>query len=243
MAVLFAGCAGATITPETSTRPATKAAAARPTRIVVDNFVFAAAQVSENSGVGARVMNSLSSTPASQRQEVIGKQAADALAAETVEQLGKLGFKAVRGNSSTTLGNGDLLIKGKFLNVDEGNRLRRLVIGFGAGASKLDTQVNVYRVTAGERQSLLQFRTHADSGKMPGAAVTMGAGAAAQGGVTAGMAATNAAMSGGKLYTSQTEYLSDKTADQVVAYLSEYFAKQGWISHEHAQKAKLTGAP
>ncbi|HVA82476.1 MAG TPA: DUF4410 domain-containing protein [Candidatus Binataceae bacterium] len=243
LAMIFAGCAGATITPETSRRPATKAAAARPTRIVVDNFVFSAAKVSENSGIGSHLANSLSNTSASQRREAIGKQAADALAAEVTKQLGKLGFKVVRGNSRTTLGDGDLLVKGKFLDVDEGNRVRRLVIGFGSGASKLDTQVNVYRVSAGERQSLLQFRTHADSGKMPGAAVTMGAGAAAEGGVTAGMAVTNAAMSGGKLYTSQTEYLSDKTADQVVAYLSEYFAKQGWIPHNHAQKAKLTGAP
>jgi hypothetical protein len=89
----------------------------------------------------------------------------------------------------------------------------------------------------------MQFTTHADSGKMPGAAVTMGAGAAAQGGATAGMAVANAGLAGGKMYTSQTEYLSDKTADQVVAYLSQYFAQQGWISPDQVQKAKVSDAP
>ena len=162
---------------------------------------------------------------------------------KTEEQLGEMGFKVVRGDATTKVIDGDLVIAGEFLNVDEGNRLRRMVIGFGAGASKLDTQVDVYRVADGTRQSLLQFTTHADSGKMPGAAVTMGAGAAVQGGATAGMAVANAAVSGGKIYTSQVNYLSEKTADQTVAYLSHYFAQQGWISANQAQKVKLSDAP
>jgi len=48
----------------------------------------------------------------------------------------------------------------------------------------------------GAFRTLLAFKTHADSGEMPGAAVTMGAGAAAQGAVTAGMAAANVAVGG-----------------------------------------------
>jgi hypothetical protein len=243
LAVTLAGCAGATITPESSAPPSTAAGAARPARIVVNDFKFSASQVSENSAIGARLMNGFSSTPADQRQDAIGKQAAEALAAEIAKQLGDLGFTVVRGGANTQVADGDLVIDGEFLKVDEGNRLRRMVIGFGAGASKLDTQVNLFRVTEGTRQSLLQFTTHADSGKMPGAAVTMGAGAAAQGGATAGMAVANAGMAGGKMYTSQVEYLSDKTADQTVAYLSQYFAQQGWISADQAQKVKLSDAP
>ena len=241
-AVAIVGCAGASVTPG-STTPPPATAAARPARIVVDDFAFSASQVSENSAIGARLMNSLSSTPAEQRQENLGNQAADTLASEIAKQLEELGFTVVRGRSSTQPANGDLVIDGKFLNLDEGNRLRRLMIGFGAGASKLDTQVNVFTVAGAERQPLMQFTTHADSGKMPGAAVTMGAGAAAQGGATVGMTAANAGLAGGKIYTSQLDYLSDKTADQVVAYLSQYFAQQGWISHGQERKVKLSDAP
>lgn len=243
LAVMLAGCASASVTPGDNSSTLSTTPSPRPARIVVNDFTFSAAQVSENSAIGARVLNSFSSTPAEQRQDQIGKEAADTLAAEVAKQLGGLGFTVIRGNAKTVSQEGDLLITGAFLNVDEGNRLRRLVIGFGAGASKLDTQVTVYRVTAGARKPLMQFTTHADSGKMPGAAVTMGAGAAAQGGATAGMAVANAGMAGGKMYTSQVEYLSDKTADQVVAYLSQYFAQQGWITPDQAQKVKLSDAP
>ncbi|MGC1339580.1 MAG: hypothetical protein WA836_15805, partial [Candidatus Binataceae bacterium] len=65
----------------------------------------------------------------------------------------------------------------------------------------------------------------------------------AQGGATAGMAAANVAAGGAKTYTSQVAYLSDKTADQVVAYLSQHFAQQGWISPDQVQKVKLSEAP
>ncbi|MGH7778736.1 MAG: DUF4410 domain-containing protein [Candidatus Binataceae bacterium] len=242
LAVILAGCASASVTPDSSA-PAPAIGTARPTRIVVDDFAFSASQVTENSAIGARVLNSFSSTTTGQRENQIGKQASDALAAEIVKQLDELGFIVVTGDKSTQLADGDMLIGGEFVNVDEGNRLRRLVIGFGAGASKLDTRVNVYRVVAGVQQPLMQFTTHADSGKMPGAALTMGAGAAAQGGATAGMAAANVGMGGAKTYTSQVEYLSDKTANQTVAYLSQYFAQQGWISPDQAQKVKLSDAP
>ncbi len=48
---------------------------------------------------------------------------------------------------------------------------------------------------------------------MPGAAVTMGAGAAAQGTVTASMAAANAAATGIKGYRSQLDAMAKRTTD------------------------------
>jgi hypothetical protein len=68
------------------------------------------------------------------------------------------------------------------------------VIGFGAGASRVDTEAHVYYGPG--RRKLLDFGTHADSGKMPGAAATMGAGDVVEGGVTTGMAATNSGLFG-----------------------------------------------
>jgi hypothetical protein len=64
---------------------------------------------------------------------------------------------------------------------------------------------------------------------MPGAAITMGAGAAAQGGVTAGMAVANAGISGVKAYRSADDPMIDRMAEKMVASLSQYFASQGWI--------------
>ncbi len=121
--------------------------------------------------------------------------------------------------------------------MDEGNRLGRIVIGFGAGASKLDTEVGVYYEA--RRRKVLDFKTHADSGKLPGAAATMGAGAAVAGGITAGGLAASAAAGTVKEYHSEIERMAGHSADQAVAYLSEFFAKQGWIRPDQVKRPKL----
>ena len=74
---------------------------------------------------------------------------------------------------------------------------------------------------------------------MPGVAPTLGAGAVAQGGVTAGMVVANTAMSGVKTYNSDVERMTANSADQAVRYLSEFFFKQGWIRKEQVRKARI----
>jgi hypothetical protein len=66
----------------------------------------------------------------------------------------------------------------------------------------------------------------------------MGAGAAAQG-ASAATAAAGAATGAAKTYGSMLSTLADKTSKQINAYLSQYFASQGWISLDQAQQAKL----
>jgi hypothetical protein len=106
------------------------------------------------------------------------------------------------------------VITGRFVDIDEGNRAARFVIGLGAGQSKVDAQVQVLAPSGGGFRTVLEFNTHADSGEMPGAAVTIGAGAAAQGGVTAGMAAANVAAGGVKGYRSGVESMAGRSADR-----------------------------
>ncbi len=67
----------------------------------------------------------------------------------------------------------------------------------------------------------------------------MGAGAAVTGGVTAGMAAASPAEGALKEYHSEVERIAAHSADQAVAYLSEFFAKQGWIRPDQLKKAKV----
>jgi hypothetical protein len=71
------------------------------------------------------------------------------------------------------------VVNGQFLKVDPGNRAERAVIGFGAGAAVTEVAVEVDRVNSGALTPILRFGTNADSGKMPGAAVTMNPYAAA----------------------------------------------------------------
>ncbi|MFI5396837.1 MAG: DUF4410 domain-containing protein [Candidatus Binatia bacterium] len=235
VALALWGCARTVVKPQQESVPE---GFSRPTRILVYDFVVSESEVTENEGVLAQIRSRGSSSTESEREFDIGRQAAGAYAEDLVSGIRAFGLPAERAQPGMPIVSNTLLINGQFLNVDEGNRLRRVVIGFGAGSSRVDSRVQVYYVTGTEQRKLLEFTTHADSGQMPGAAATMGVGAAAQGGVTAGMAAANAAVGGAKVNRSGVENMAGRSAQEAVAYLSEYFAKQGWISADAVKKAK-----
>ena len=120
-----------------------------------------------------------------------------------------LGLPAQRVSSSTLLPKGALGITGQFLNVDEGNKGARLVVGFGKGQSRVDLRIQLYEYGLDQSSAapettatkLLEFETHADSGSMPGAAVTGGRGAAA-GAAVGAVVGVNAAIGAVKSYRS-----------------------------------------
>jgi len=233
------GCGTATISPGQTASP--NVAIQRPDRIVVYDFAVSAENVTENQGPLQKAYRAVAEDQDQQMASRLasGQKAAHDLSEDLVKQLQDLGFNAENLPAGAAAGGNALIINGQFLSADEGNRARRLIIGFGAGASKLETQVTVSNVTAGGTlNQLLSFQTYADSGKMPGAAVTMGAGAAAQG-ASAATAAAGAATGAAKTYGSMLSTLADKTSKQINAYLSQYFASQGWISPDQAQQAKL----
>ncbi len=231
-AVFVAACAHTVVRPETRMQDF---GLPRPQVIVVYDFAVTEAEVTGHPGS----MNNETSASSEGKQEKIGRQAANTLAEELVRRLRELGFDAERRPRGTPIGSDQLLIDGMFLDVDKGNQLERLVIGFGMGASRVDADVQVYYGM--EREKLLDFRTHADSGKLPGAAATMGAGAVVAGGITAGMAAASAAEGTVKEYKSEVERMAKHSADKAVAYLSEFFAEQGWIRSGQIKKPKVNG--
>lgn len=206
----------------------------RPNRILVYDFAVSEQEVKEYQGIMRQQPNI---KDASERERLLAKEVKDAVGEEVVDGLKSLGFVVERVGREAKATGSDLLIDGQFLTVDEGNPLRRLVIGFGTGASMVQTEVQVYQ--GQEARKLMEFTTQADSGKMPGAGPTLGVGAAAQGGVTAGMAVANAAVSGVKTYKSDVARMAASSGDQVVRYLSEFFAKQGWIRSDQVRKARM----
>jgi hypothetical protein len=240
LAVVVAGCASASVTPE---KVATPSRPGPPQQIVVRNFATVAEDVKESHGVISQTERKFSNTPEEQRQMDIAHAAAQELSDQLVKDLKALGFTNVVEEGQASVGSDALVIEGQFINVDEGAATRRIIVGFGVGKSTVDTQVQVYRVSGGSRQKVLEFTTHSDSGKLPGTALTMGAGAVATGGATAAGATAASGVSGAKAYLGRVTYLAHKTADQVNAYLSHYFAEQGWISADKAQGQDVNLAP
>jgi hypothetical protein len=237
LALIIAGCAPASVNPGTVAAPVSTR---RPDQIVVYDFAVDSAEVTENQSIFQRAYRAVSMNADQQKSELkVAHQAAKVLSDSMARKFKDLGFNVEHLPRGTPAPDGAVVVDGQFVNVDEGNRLRRLVIGFGAGASKLDTQVNISQASNGVPRQLLDFTTHAESSKMPGAAFTMGAGAAAQGGATVGMAAAGAGIAGVKTHRSTVDFLADSTAKQIVAYFSQYASAQGWITQGQAPKASL----
>ncbi len=209
----------------------------KPSQIYVYDFAATRDQVHENAGLLQGTINEFHGQTTYQHQgEIIGEVRTVA-ADELVEGIQNLGLPAQRVSSSTLLPKGALGITGQFLDVDEGNKGARLVVGFGKGQSRVDVRIQLYEYGLDQSSTeiettptkLLEFDTHADSGSMPGAIVTGPAGAAAAGGLTVGVAAANVGMGAIKGYRSAMGQMTSRSIEQAVDFLSEYFGRHGWI--------------
>jgi Domain of unknown function (DUF4410) len=226
-AVAVTGCAGASVAPGYNAQPASSN---RPSTIYVYPFAASASDVTLNQGLLQSTYRQLSDSNQNQSQLDLAHQTASVLADSMVQQLEALGFTANRVARGTQVsGQNVLIVDGEFLDINQGNRLRRMVIGLGAGEATLDSQVQVHQMTNGANQQIMEFNVNANSGQMPGAAFTAPAGAAAGGAAAAASLGANLAAGAGKTYTSSTGVMAQRSAKQSVAYMSQYFATQGWI--------------
>lgn len=232
--VVMAGCAKTVVNSEYESA---RWNLQKPSQIYVYDFAVTREQVHENAGLLQGTINDFQDTTTYQHQGEIMGEVRTVAAEELVKGIQNLGLPAQRVSSSTLLPKGTLGITGQFLNVDEGNKGARMVVGFGKGQSRVDLRVQLYGYGVDQSSTepeiaptkLLEFETHADSGSMPGAIVTGPAGAAASGGLTVGVAAANVGVGAIKGYRSAMGAMTSRSAEQAVDFLSEYFFRHGWI--------------
>lgn len=220
-------CAQTVVQPQA---PTVTTGLGRPARVLVYDLATSVDEIHPDQDLLHQVASAASGMQAPQRDAALGDKVQNAFSTELVSRLNAMGLRAERAAANAPASPGDVKIVGAFLDVDQGNQLRRLVIGLGAGAAEVDAEVEVLQATPGRPIRIAQFSTHADSGEMPGAALTMGAGAAATGGVSVGLAAASAATSGVKAFRSQIEQMAGRSADKAADYLGRVFAQQGWIA-------------
>lgn len=236
LTIAIMGCAGASVAPQMNNQPASNN---RPSTVYIYDFAVNSQDVTLNQGFFQKTYRDMTDENQNQSQLQVAHETAQALAAAIVQELQSLGFttsQVARGQQVT--GDNILIVDGEFTDINEGNKLRRMVIGLGLGQSTLETQIRVYQMAAGATQHIMTFTTHADSGSMPGAAIAGAPGAAAGGTALIVSAGVNVAAGGVKNYTSGMGYLSKKSADKAVAYMSQYFATQGWIPQSMVSTAQ-----
>jgi hypothetical protein len=228
LALAAFGCAEAQVTQSSSAAPIS---ATPPTAVVIYPFAVDAADVSLNSSIFQVAYRNMSGQNQNAAQEQLAHQTAQNICIQVAANLTQKGITTTclqRGTPPT--GSNVLILDGQFTDISEGNRLRRMVIGLGVGASKVDTVVQVIQKTPQGTTEILDFATSADSGYMPGAGITGPAGAAAGGTAAAVSLGVNVAAGGVKNVTSSTGYLVDKTSDQIVQQMTNYYNRQGWSS-------------
>jgi hypothetical protein len=228
--VLVTSCAQTSIRPLART---TEQDLPPPPRILVYNFAVSGAEVTEYPGI---MRQQPSKRDASERQRVLAVNVSETLAAHLAHGLSHLGLVVKRVERGAPAGANDVIVDGRFVAINEGNPLRRWAIGFGSGASKLDTRVQLFR---GNRQPLLEFATRADSGRAPGAVATLPAGVVARDGARVALTAGTTVHTGLNGSSLDMSRLAASSADQAVRYLSEFFAKRGWISADQVKKARF----
>jgi len=132
---------------------------------------------------------------------------------------------AVAPASGSMSGGHAWLIRGEFKRVNQGSRLLRGAIGLGAGATKLETRVQVYDLSTGSDEPFLTFSTTGGSNAEPGAitgvwtnpvTTVLGVGLGGIGNVLHGV----------------TED-SRRTAREITAVLSDYMFRHHWIDADN----------
>ena len=156
-----------------------------------------------------------------------GRAVADALAEQLVAELGKQGITARRATATTQIPLNALVVKGQFVTIKEGDQFSRVVVGFGAGAEKLQAQVQVYQMRENGLQQISTGEGEARGRKTPGvagpAAVAAGTGMMAGAVVVSGMNIKSEAIDG----SMQTNVNS--LAEEFVANAVKFYKRQGWL--------------
>jgi hypothetical protein len=202
----------------------------RPQQILVFPFATSPEEVQLDwspTVIGVWKLQGLSS---GQEQQDVAHAVARALAERLVTKVQALGLPAqlATGDPVPPPG-GTLAITGQFLAIDEGNRAERVVIGLGAGRSDVRTAVQVSEVFPESRRLVENFDVDAKSGRKPGAAETMGMGAAA-GHLAVSAAVTAAGTVASEAFGDDVDADAERTAAKIATVLQSLFQRQGWIA-------------
>ena len=115
------------------------------------------------------------------------------------------------------------LIRGEFVKVNQGSRLLRGAIGFGAGATKFETRVQVYDLSTGAATPFLTFGTTGGSNAEPGALPTL---------ATDPLTLVIEAAGGAGNIAHGVSEDTTRTAREITAELSDYMYRSRWIPED-----------
>jgi hypothetical protein len=205
LAVLVSACASISVKPGQENE-----ATARPEKIEVETFSVAHAEFNVDRDGG--------------ELKVFKKNLQNILQAAQVADLSTRLINAAPVRHAPWFQQHAWLIRGQFILVNQGSRLLRTAIGFGAGGTKLETRVQVYDLDQPGRPAFLSFTTTGGSNAEPGAVT-----AVATDPLTIVVEATLGGASG---FSHGLTEDTKRTAREITAVLSDYMYRRQWIPKE-----------
>ena len=221
--LVIAGCASTTVT---SRDESTIGKLPRPAHIWVYDFAATPADVPEESALAGQ--HSEHNPPQTAKDIAAGRQLGAEIEAQLVEQIRGMGMPAEHAVTGTKPQINDLVIRGYLVSFNAGSAAKRILIGFGSGASDLKVAVEGFQMTAQGLRKIASGTTDSGGGKTPGADL----------GALGLLATHNPAgliiSSGMKIYgeesgRSTVKGRAKQTAKEIADAIKERFQEQGWI--------------
>jgi hypothetical protein len=200
----------------------------RPDHVYVSYFSITPDEVRLDQGVGARIIRAADDQPLSAQELKAAQDTQAALAQHIVARLRQYGLPAEIATNAGGSANA-LLVQGQIVSIDQGNRTRRILIGLGAGKSSIGADTQLYHLTeTASPRFLMAFEGKADSGRMPGAVETMGAGAAAER-IGTSTAITGATHAGAEMRSTSDTAEAANLGNEIALRVGQLAVAQGWI--------------
>jgi Domain of unknown function (DUF4410) len=221
----------------------------KPEKALIYDFTVASDVISVDESPAAKVhrpKRQVQGAPAPGSPAAVAQQVQDSFSKALLRELQQASVPAERATEDEAPAPPHtLVVKGEFTAINEGNKTKRILIGFGKGASDVQAHVTVSLATEDQQQptAVLEFNVKSRSGKKPGAAATVGAGAATVGTVTAGSAAAGVATGGVVDRAASVEADAARMAKGVSKQIAELMKSQTWASAPQPPAAQPPPAP
>lgn len=140
--LLATGCA----TKVTASAPILSPEAAsvqRPKRVLVADFQVDLGSLRQDQAIGLRLQRAVDGGNAVAARKAIAAEVQSAISDAVVEALSKAGLPAEHALPGAVYHPGDLVVTGRVLRIDEGNRTRRQGVGFGLDKSIVEAKAEL----------------------------------------------------------------------------------------------------
>ncbi len=223
----LAGCVSTQVTQQTAM---TEPNLPRPNQIWVYDFVAAPRDMPTDSSLAGRL--GAPSTPLTAEEIETGRKYGGMIAERLVADIQNMGMPATLAGPGSAPQVGDAVIRGYIISTEGGNAkgfAKRFVIGFGAGATEMDTVVEGFAVTPQGLRKLGSGTLTSSGNSAPG--MMLPAAAAIASGSPIGLIVVGGAkIIGATTGRSTLEGRANATADEIAAQLKIRFKDRGWIA-------------